>query len=329
MTRVLRRAQAALGVAVCGAALLVAPAADAAPRPRSVLAAPGVRGAVAAARPTTTVARRTPGDAGAPDAALVVERVSLQGMGAHPVTAVALPADLTPAAVGGADYLFPADTGDRRLAAVTMMPGFADSRASVRWLAERLASHGLIVQLVDPASPVDPPVVRARAFAQAQELLLSASPVSGRVDPARTALWGYSMGGGGALQAASTLPALRAVVAVFPWHATPSFPTLTAPTLVVAGQADGVAVPAWYAQPIYASLTGSPDRAYAELAQARHPLPSHSTDARLAEMSAAWLLTHLTDARPADGFLCPGPQVGVPVADTPGYSAYTATCPPR
>ncbi|GAA1391870.1 hypothetical protein [Luteococcus peritonei] len=261
----------------------------------------------------------------APVSAQADAGTNLQGLGSHSWTTTTLSGAQTPAPLGGIDYLVPQGV-DGPLPVVTMVAGFSDTRQSVRWLAERLASHGLLVQLVDSVTPIDPPTARARALVSAQDFLLTGSPVRTLVDPSRTALWGYSMGGGGALEAAQQLPGLDAVVAVFPWDASPRFPRITAPTLVVSGERDAVAVPAWYADPAYASLT-MPDRAYAMVAQASHPLPSHSTDPRLTELSVAWLVDHLVGSPAAHAWRCPGPQVGVPVAGTAGYAQWRATCP--
>lgn len=250
---------------------------------------------------------------------------NLQGPGQYTWTTTTLTGDRTPVALGGIDYLVPQGI-EGRLPVVTMIAGFADERGSVRWLAERLASHGILVQLIDTITPIDPPNERADAVVAAQQFLVESSPVRDLVDASREGLWGYSMGGGGVLEAASRLSGLDAVVAVFPWDVNPHFPKVDAPTMVITGQDDGVAIPSWYGQPAYASLT-MPDRAFAMLAGAHHPLPSHSTDPRLAEDTVAWMTSHLEGSAAAHAFLCPGPATGVPEAGTAGYTQWQSTCP--
>ena len=97
------------------------------------------------------------------------------------------------------------------------------------------------------------PSKRADMVLAAMRYLNGTAPVQSILDPARTALIGHSMGGGGVLEAAERAQ-VSAVIAIHPW-AQRSFPNVTAPTQVIGGGLDAIAPFSSYTLPIYQSLT--------------------------------------------------------------------------
>lgn len=245
---------------------------------------------------------------------------SLRADGPYTVETMTMTGSQTPWGFAGAQFTWPVGVPVGPRPTVVLMPGFASEPASLAWLVKRLASHGYVVALVEPPTRLDGPAARAQALRVALPWLLAESPVASRTDPSRVALFGFSMGGGGVLDAAAdpTVP-VKAVVAAFPWNTRKTFPSLSAPTLVLAGQGDAVAVPEWFAIPIYQGLTGTPHKAFAHVSNAYHTLVK-TPDPRISEMTMAWLGRFLLDDARYSAFLCPGPTVGT------DYHAYEATC---
>jgi predicted dienelactone hydrolase len=157
------------------------------------------------------------------------------------------------------------------LAGVAIIPGYVQARAAVGDWGPFLASHGFVVITIDPNATGDAPAARATALWGAvgslkAENSRSGGPLSGKVDTAHLAVMGASMGGGGALECASAHAELRGVVALSAWDSTgTTFSTLTAPTLILAGQNDTVATPTLQTS-FYTSIPVSTPKVYAEFA---------------------------------------------------------------
>ncbi|GAB76994.1 cutinase [Austwickia chelonae] len=245
---------------------------------------------------------------------------SLRADGPYTVETQSMTGSQTPSGFAEAQFTWPVGVPDGPRPTVVLMPGFVGEPKTLNWLVKRLASHGYAVALIEPPTRIDGPAARAKALRTALPWLISESPLAPRIDQKRVALFGFSMGGGGVIDTASapTVP-VKAVVAAFPWNTRKTFPSLSAPTLVLAGQGDGVAVPEWFAIPIYKGITGTSDKAFAHVSNAHHTLVE-TPDPRISEMTMAWLGRFLLDDTRYNAFICPGPTTGT------DYHAYEANC---
>src|SRR5690606_13766091 len=220
------------------------------------------------------------------------------------------------AGYGGGTVYYPTDTTEGRFGAVAVAPGYSATQASVAWLGPRLASQGFVVVTIDTLSTGDAPARRGdqlrAALAQLEEL-----PVADRVDPARRAVVGHSMGGGGSLEAAKDDPALRAVIPLAPFSADKTFPEVTSPTLVVGAERDVIAPVRRHAERFYETLPADGDKAYLELRDAGHSAPT-VPNVTIARTSIAWLKVYVDDDDRYRRFLCPPPVVGEEVSEYRG-----------
>lgn len=155
---------------------------------------------------------------------------------------------------GGGTLYFPANaSAGERFAGVVTIPGYMEPGATMALFGRRLASHGFVVLVANPLNIGAYPSKRADMVLAAMRYLNGTAPVQSILDPARTALIGHSMGGGGVLEAAEQAQ-VSAVIAIHPW-AQRSFPNVTAPTQVIGGGLDAIAPFSSYTLPIYQSLT--------------------------------------------------------------------------
>jgi len=145
------------------------------------------------------------------------------------------------------------------LASIVVVPGWACSENTVAAWGPFFASHGYLTMTIGTHSPFhDWPADRASALLDAVEALKeesarSDSALAGRLDLARFAVAGWSMGGGGCQLAALADPSLKCAIAfsphpglgiVLPCCAPPPAElTDTVPSLFIAGQCDVVACP--------------------------------------------------------------------------------------
>ncbi|MFC4909652.1 dienelactone hydrolase family protein [Actinomadura gamaensis] len=212
---------------------------------------------------------------------------------------------------------YPTDTSRGRFGAVAVMPGFNGPQASVAWYGPRLASQGFVVMTLDSISPWDQPAQRGRQLLAALRYLTGSSAVRGRVDPARLAVMGHSMGGGGILEAEAAQPSLKAAVALAPWDL--GNPSGTSPTMIIGATGDRVASVGSFAERFYRNAAGR-DKALVELNGGDH-LTFIRPDTTVAKYSIAWLKRFVDDDTRYDRFLCPAP------AGDPAVATFTDTCP--
>jgi hypothetical protein len=143
--------------------------------------------------------------------------------------------------------------------AIVVVPGFISVKQQVGWYAPVLASRGFVVLTIDTNTVVDLPAARSNQQNRALEWLAKESPVADRVDPSRLGVMGWSMGGGGTLEAARKNNDIKAAVSLAAWDIT-TFIGMDTPTLVVACNGDIVAPPAAMSRPFYASINA--EKAY-------------------------------------------------------------------
>jgi dienelactone hydrolase len=223
------------------------------------------------------------------------------------------------AGFGGATIYYPADT-TTTFGGIAVAPGFIAPRSTLAWLAARTASHGFVVINIDTLDFRDGPAQRGRQLLAALDFLTTRSNVRDRVDAARLAVMGHSMGGGGTIEAANARPSLQAAVPLTPWHSTKSWPQVRVPTLILGAELDTTAPPAEHAELFYESMTAAPDKAYLELAGEDHRVPIR-VDTTIGTYAVAWLKRFVDDDLRYDQFMCPAPQPTGPVLE------YRDTCP--
>ncbi len=208
---------------------------------------------------------------------------------------------------GGGTIYYPNTAG--RYGVVAISPGFTATESSIAWLGRRLATHGLVVITINTNSTLDQPSSRATQLMAALSHVVNdaSSTVRSRVDSARLAVAGHSMGGGGALIAAEANPTLKASLPLTPWNTTSSFTRVRVPTLIVGADGDTVASVAVHARPFYASLPSTTFKAYAELNSASHFTPN-STNTPIGRYGVAWMKRFVDADTRYSPFLCGAPH---------------------
>lgn len=212
--------------------------------------------------------------------------------------AVANSAVSAPSGYGAGTVFYPTVRTEGQFGLVVLAPGFLAVQGYYKWLAERVASHGFVVVTVNFNSVFDQPDARATQMAKSLQQVValsktSTSPYSGVIDTARQAAMGHSMGGGGALATARGNPALKAAVALAPWHGTKDWSMLQVPTLIVSDEKDFIATNSEHSNPFYASFNAALPSAKIELAGADHlcgiQISAEKCKTALAKYSIAWL----------------------------------------
>lgn len=221
---------------------------------------------------------------------------------------------------GGGTIYYPSSTEEGKFGAVAIAPGFTASQSSMAWLGPRLASQGFVVFTIDTLTTSDQPDARGDQLRAALRYLTSESKEKDRIDGARLATMGHSMGGGGTLEATKDDPALRASIPLTPWDLNKNFSGVKTPTMIIGGQSDTIAPVASHSESFYRSLPNTTNKAYLELRGASHFAPNIS-NTTIAKYSISWLKRFVDDDRRYDQFLCPAPGASAEI------SQYQSTCP--
>jgi dienelactone hydrolase len=119
---------------------------------------------------------------------------------------------------------YPTDA-DPPFAMDVVVPGFTAYQNSIAGWGPFLASHGIVTMTIDTNTTADQPDMRALGLMDALVSLSAenerdGSPLKGKLAKDRTAVSGWSMGGGGTLIAASMNPTLKAAVSFAAWGPT-------------------------------------------------------------------------------------------------------------
>ena len=175
---------------------------------------------------------------------------------------------------GGGTVYYPTAVGTYPVVAI--VPGFVSSWSQISWLGPRLASWGFVVVGADTTSGFDFPSQRADELIAALNWAVSSAPaaVRAKVDGTRRGVAGWSMGGGGTLEALAkdTTGTIKAGVPLAPWDVGQDFSKVTRPVFIVGAQNDTIAPPAQHALAFYNAVAGP--KSYLELAGADHFFPT-------------------------------------------------------
>ncbi|MFI6095346.1 dienelactone hydrolase family protein [Lentzea sp. NPDC051213] len=258
--------------------------------------------------PATATAAANPYERGPAPTAASVEA----SRGSFAVTSAAIPRQSN---FGGGTIYTP--TSDLTFGAVAISPGFTATQSSVAHFGPRLASFGFVVVTINTLSGWDDPDSRGRQLLAALDYAVRTNP---RVDASRLSVMGHSMGGGGALRASVSRPALQASIPLAGWHSTKSWPGVQVPTLVLGGQSDPTAPNSQHSLPFYTSMTAAPDKAFLELRGGDHSDP-RSDNVTVRKYTLSWLKRFVDNDVRYDQFLCPAPAPNTLI------SAYRDTCP--
>ncbi|MFG1871554.1 poly(ethylene terephthalate) hydrolase family protein [Micromonospora arborensis] len=220
---------------------------------------------------------------------------------------------------GGRIY-YPTDTSQGTFGAIAISPGYtALFSAELAWMGPWLASHGFVVIGIETNSRNDFDTARGTQLLAALDYLTQQSPVRDRVDPNRLAVAGHSMGGGGALSAATRRSSLKAAVGIAPYSPSSNLANDRVPTMIFAGQADTVVTPS-YATNLYNSLPATTESVYLEVAGADHGFMVGRSNPVMVRTMLPFVKMFVDNDTRYSQFLCP-------LADSSGVVTYRSTCP--
>ncbi len=230
---------------------------------------------------------------------------------------------------GGGTIYYPQGTTGT-MGAIAVVPGFVSPESSISWWGPHLASHGFVVITIETNTLLDFPPARADQLTSALDYLVAqsktaGSPINGMVDRTRTAVVGWSMGGGASLRLA-TGERVSAAIPLAPWNASNSnqFASIDAPTLIIACESDSVAPVSSHADPFYNLIPASTDKAYVELAGAGHSCANGggANVALLSTLGVSWMKLHVDKDQRYAPFVC-----GTDYGSNPIVSDFRSTCP--
>ncbi|WP_410816591.1 ricin-type beta-trefoil lectin domain protein [Micromonospora sp. 050-3] len=220
---------------------------------------------------------------------------------------------------GGRIY-YPTDTSQGTFGAIAISPGYtALFSAELAWMGPWLASHGFVVIGIETNSRNDFDTARGTQLLAALDYLTQQSPVRDRVDPNRLAVAGHSMGGGGALSAATRRPSLKAAVGIAPYSPSSNLANDRVPTMIFAGQADTVVTPS-YATGLYNSLPATTESVYVEVAGADHGFMVGRSNPVMVRTMLPFVKMFIDNDTRYSQFLCP-------LLNSSGVVTYRSTCP--
>ncbi|WP_290646027.1 alpha/beta hydrolase, partial [Aquabacterium sp.] len=167
---------------------------------------------------------------------------------------------------GGGVVYYPTKTTDGPFGVVAFAPGFVNTNAANKWWGPELASHGFVVLMIDTLTLFDLPGLRGKELQAALKDVIARSQTKGEayyglIDPARRAVMGHSMGGGGTLSAAASDNTLKAAIPLAPWSTVNDWSKVTTPTLIIGGQNDAVAPVSTMSTVFYGSLPATLNKA--------------------------------------------------------------------
>jgi dienelactone hydrolase len=219
---------------------------------------------------------------------------------------------------GGTIY-YPTDTSQGTWGAAAIVPGYTARFANEEaWMGPRLASFGFVVIGVETNSTNDWDTARGTQLLAALDYLTQRSPVRDRVDASRLSVIGHSMGGGGALYAATQRPSLKAAIGLAPYFPSGNLSNDRVPTLIQGGQNDTVVTPS-YLDGLYPTLPAGTPGAYVQYSGADHLFWTKANTIEL-RTQIPWLKIFVDGDTRYTQFMCPA------LKDTTQVARYSATC---
>jgi hypothetical protein len=212
---------------------------------------------------------------------------------------------------GPATVFYPGGGSNGPFPAVAMAPGFGEPRSIFDNWGRFLSSHGYIVLTLNTNADTDLPELRANALLAAINVVRgentrTGSPLNGKVLVNSMAVMGHSMGGGGALIAASRNPSgVLAAIPMHPWGGL-GMPSIRVPTLVFAAQGDNVAGASLHAWQPYNQIPTTTNKGYIEFAGAtalqehfiaNDPLGELPSQKIVAKATLSWLRAYVRNDR--------------------------------
>jgi pimeloyl-ACP methyl ester carboxylesterase len=214
---------------------------------------------------------------------------------------------------------YPTETSQGTFGAIAFVPGYNGSWDAMEWTGPWLASFGFVVIGFEAINPSDGDTARGTALLAALDYLTQRSAVRDRIDTSRQAVIGHSMGGGGAMSAASRRPSLKTAVGLAPAIFSTNMTTMRVPAMLMAGQNDSTVTPS-YTKNFYNQIPAATEKAYVELTGAGHGFPSWTPNSVMMRKIIPWLKIFVDHDTRYSQFLCP-------LMDSTGISAYQGTCP--
>jgi dienelactone hydrolase len=199
----------------------------------------------------------------------------LQKDGPYAVTAQTV----TGAGFGGGTVYSPNTAG--KYALVAVCPGFVSGQDSMGPLSKRLATHGFVVVTIITNTLLDFPSSRATQLLAALKTVtaIKTGAVAGKIDTTRQVVSGWSMGGGGTLEAAGVTPGLVAAVAFAPWDtSTTKMTSLTVPVAIIGGSSDVIAPVSGHSQKFYDAIPKTTSKILAVINGASHFFPTTAAE---------------------------------------------------
>lgn len=179
-----------------------------------------------------------------------------------------------------------------RYAVIAVCPGYVSPESTIQQLGRRLATHGFVVVTIQTQTLFNWPSSRANQLLAALDATaqLNTGPVAGKMDVARMGVAGWSMGGGGALEAAGKTPALKAALAWAPWHSsTTDIRKITVPTSITVGTADTIASLSAHSQKFYDAIPASTPKMLGVIDGADHFVYSGKVAEPVSYTNIAWM----------------------------------------
>jgi dienelactone hydrolase len=194
----------------------------------------------------------------------------------------------------GTQTLYVPEGAEPPLAAVAIVPGFNTPESSIQAWGPFLASHGIVALTIGTNNPADSAELRSRALLDALETLRAENARAGRalegqLATDRLGIMGWSLGGGGALIAASSTPSLKALVTMAAYGPGAQYPQDQVPTLFLAGSADPNA--GGQSQGMFASLPDTTPKMLFEVQGGPHEIGNdpQNADGEIGRYGLSWL----------------------------------------
>jgi dienelactone hydrolase len=222
---------------------------------------------------------------------------ALEAMGPYTVKTAKLP---NSSGYGnGTTVYYPAGAAGETFGLAVFCPGFVSAGSLYSGVAQRVASHGFVVVIVNTLSLLDQPKKRGQQLIAVKDAVLAQNKkagvaYAGLIDEQRVAFGGHSAGGAGTFYAAASQPQLKALVgwmAGEPGTNFKPFAGIKIPTLLITGQNDSLA--SSWARPYFKQLDASLPAVMAEMAGTNHlaswNTASQASQGKLAKYTIAWL----------------------------------------